>query len=83
MSFKKKLNVLILYDYYLLMLFEFLMFQIIVNIMDSIINKDSFGMMVVVISVFVRMFWEGNIDVLRGGECLDVVIFRSECFSIL
>lgn len=40
--------------------------------MDSIINKDSFGMMVVVISVFVRMFWEGNIDVLRGGECLDV-----------
>lgn len=72
MSFKKKLNVLIQYDYYLLMLFESLMFQIIVNIMDSIINKDSFGMMVVVISVFVRMFWEGNIDVLRGGECLDV-----------
>lgn len=58
--------------YYLLMLFESLMFQIIVNITDSIINKDSFGMMVVVISVFVRMFWEGNIDVLRGGECLDV-----------
>lgn len=72
MSFKKKLNVLIQYDYYLLMLFESLMFQIIVNITDSIINKDSFGMMVVVISVFVRMFWEGNIDVLRGGECLDV-----------
>lgn len=72
MLFKKKLDVLILYDYYLLMLFESLMFQIIVNIMDSIINKDSFGMMVVVISVFVRMFWEGNIDVLRGGECLDV-----------
>lgn len=63
MSFKKKLDVLILYDYYLLMLFESLMFQIIVNIMDSIINKDSFGMMVVVISVFVRMLKRAFIDV--------------------
>lgn len=83
MPFKKKSDVLILHDYHLSMLLEPSMFQTTVNTTDSTTNKDSLGMMAVATSVPVRMLWEGNTDALRGGEYSDVVIFRSECFSIL